>query len=139
MYIPAGQNILLDISPPQLNLILIEGSLQFDEQDIELQATYIFVRGGRLTIGTEANPFQHKATITLFGQNYATPQLPIYGAKNIAVRRGTLDLHGRSKTPSWTRLSQVLLHLINHSLTTLDRCYWRQYHYFGRSSQLGCW
>jgi hypothetical protein len=86
--------------------LLIEGSLQFHEQDLELQATYIFVRGGRLTVGTEANPFQHKATITLFGNIYETPELPIYGAKHIAVRRGTLDLHGRHMTPAWTRLSQ---------------------------------
>ena len=33
-----------------------------------------------------------------------TPELPIYGAKNIAVRFGTLDLHGLPKLPTWTKL-----------------------------------
>ena len=72
-----------------------------------LDATYIFVREGRLTIGTEERPYQHKATITLHGKRFETPELPIYGAKNIAVRRGILDLHGKPVKPSWTQLSQV--------------------------------
>ena len=44
--IPAGQNILLDVSPPQLYLVLIEGRLEFDAtQDLTFDASYIFIRG----------------------------------------------------------------------------------------------
>ena len=58
-------------------------------------------------------PFPKKAVITMHGRPpgspelpvVLTPELPIYGAKNIAVRFGTLDLHGLPKLPTWTRLS----------------------------------
>ena len=54
-----------------------------------------------------AEPFQHKATITLWGTPLVTPELPLYGAKNIAVRRGTLDLHGKPVTPTWCQLAET--------------------------------
>jgi hypothetical protein len=44
--IPAGQNIRLDVSPPQLFLVLIEGRLEFDStKDLSFDASYIFIRG----------------------------------------------------------------------------------------------
>lgn len=51
VYIRLGQTVFLDISPPVLNLVLIEGTLIFeDEQDLHLQAKYIFVNGGNLQV-----------------------------------------------------------------------------------------
>ena len=50
--------------------------------------------GGLLQVGTESNPFQHKATITLSG-HVLDKEMPIYGTKVIAIRNGTLELHGR--------------------------------------------
>lgn len=51
VYIKSGQTVYLDISPPVLNLILIEGTLIFeDEQDLHLQAKYIFINGGKLQV-----------------------------------------------------------------------------------------
>ena len=51
VYIKLSQTVYLDISPPVLNLILIEGTLIFeDEQDLHLQAKYIFINGGRLQV-----------------------------------------------------------------------------------------
>ena len=44
-------------------------------------------------IGTEEEPFQHKAYINMHGALRA-PELPIYGAKTLAVRHGTVELHG---------------------------------------------
>lgn len=68
----------------------------FDEADIELQAENILITdGGRLQIGQEGAPFQHKAIITLHG-HLRSPELPVYGAKTLAVREGILDLHGMS-------------------------------------------
>lgn len=53
VYIKSGQTVYLDISPPVLNLILIEGTLIFeDEQDLHLQAKYIFINGGKLQVTT---------------------------------------------------------------------------------------
>ena len=44
-------------------------------------------------IGTEEKPFEHKAIITMYG-NVRSQELPVYGAKTIAIRHGTLELHG---------------------------------------------
>ncbi|TKS89105.1 Fibrocystin-L Polycystic kidney and hepatic disease 1-like protein 1 [Collichthys lucidus] len=93
--ITKGQTILLDTNTPVLKMLLIQGgTLMFDEADIELQAENILITdGGRLQIGQEGAPFQHKAIITLHG-NLRSPELPVYGTKTLAVREGVLDLHG---------------------------------------------
>ena len=49
-----------------------------------------------MQIGTEAAPFQHRAVITLHG-HLRSPELPVYGAKTLAVREGILDLHGMAQ------------------------------------------
>lgn len=70
------------------------GELIFDEKDLELQAENILITsGGRLQIGTESEPFQHQAVITLHG-HLRSLEMPIYGAKSLGVRNGTLELHG---------------------------------------------
>ncbi|KAG9478621.1 hypothetical protein GDO78_012332 [Eleutherodactylus coqui] len=106
--ITKGQTILLDESTPVLKMLLIQGgTLIFDEADIELQSENILITdGGALQIGTEDAPFQHKAIITLHGQ-IRSPELPVYGAKTLAVREGTLDLHGIPVPVTWTRLAQT--------------------------------
>lgn len=105
VYIKEGQTVFLDTNTPVLNLILIEGELIFeDEQDVHLQAKYIFINNGKLQIGTEDNPFTHNATVTLHGV-VTDPEIPIYGAKVIGIRQGELDIHGRKRTVTWTRLS----------------------------------
>nr|XP_048313021.1 fibrocystin-L isoform X3 [Myodes glareolus] len=106
--ITKGQIILLDQSTPILKMLLIQGgTLIFDEADIELQAENILITdGGVLQIGTEASPFQHKAVITLHG-HLRSPELPVYGAKTLAVREGTLDLHGLPVPVVWTRLAHT--------------------------------
>lgn len=109
VHIQTGQTVFFDISTPVLNLILIEGSLIFeDKQDLHLQAKYIFINNGRLQIGTEKSPFNHKAIITLHG-NVRDPEIPIYGAKVLGVRQGELDLHGRSRNITWTRLAETAI------------------------------
>ena len=46
-----------------------------------------------LQVGTESAPFQHRATIEMHG-HVRSKELPVYGAKTLALREGTLDLHG---------------------------------------------
>lgn len=65
--IPSNRNLLLDISPPKLRAIVIEGSLIFKDVELNLHSDFIFVKGGRLVIGTENKPFKSKAIITLYG------------------------------------------------------------------------
>ena len=102
--IPKGQTVLLDISPPKLFAVTIQGTLVFDRKDLNFDAHYIIILKGTLEVGTEEEPFLHKATITLHGHP-KSPELPVYGAKVIAVREGTLDLHGAPKLRSWTMLN----------------------------------
>ncbi|TKC41541.1 hypothetical protein EI555_014575, partial [Monodon monoceros] len=106
--ITKGQTILLDQNTPILKMLLIQGgTLIFDEADIELQAENILITdGGVLQIGTEASPFQHKAVITLHG-HLRSPELPVYGAKTLAVREGILDLHGLPVPVIWTHLAHT--------------------------------
>uniref|UniRef100_A0A3Q3K5H6 Polycystic kidney and hepatic disease 1 (autosomal recessive)-like 1 n=1 Tax=Monopterus albus TaxID=43700 RepID=A0A3Q3K5H6_MONAL len=106
--ITKGQTILLDTNTAVLKMLLIQGgTLVFDEVDIELQAENILITdGGRLQIGQEGAPFQHKAIITLHG-HLRSPELPIYGAKTLAVREGVLDLHGIPVPVPWTHLAQT--------------------------------
>ncbi|XP_028646739.2 fibrocystin-L-like [Erpetoichthys calabaricus] len=106
--ITPGQTILLDTSTAVLTMLLIQGgTLVFDEVDLELNAENILiVDGGTLQVGTEQAPFQHKAIITLYGHPLS-PELPLYGAKTLAVREGTLDLHGTPVPFTWTRLAET--------------------------------
>ena len=102
--IPAGQHLVLDYSPPRMYMIIVFGSLTFARADLHLRASYIFVHGGTLTVGTEQQPFEQQATITLYG-NPVSQELPIYGAKLIACRECTLDLHGKPVAHTWTTLA----------------------------------
>lgn len=104
--IPPGITVLLDTSPPALYALIIQGSLIFDDSsDLNLTCQYIIVNGGLFQVGTEADPFIHRAVITLTG-HMKIPQLPLLGGKSLGVHHGVLDLHGdNSVTRTWTHLS----------------------------------
>ncbi|KAM6899772.1 PKHD1 like 1, tandem duplicate 1 [Xenentodon cancila] len=123
--ITKGQTILLDTSTPVLKMLLIQGgTLVFDEADIELQAENILITdGGRLRVGQEGAPFQHKAIITLHG-HLRSPELPVYGAKTLAVREGVLDLHGIPVPVPWTHLAQTATNGSN-TLTLMKAVTWK--------------
>ena len=99
-------HILLDVDPPALRSLTIDGKLTFsDERDLDLETDWIYVRGGELEIGTEAKPHTRKATITL------TDKVPgedvnTMGDRGIMLMRGTLSLHG-NRSNSWTKLTST--------------------------------
>jgi cell migration-inducing and hyaluronan-binding protein len=95
--IERGKDVLLDVSPPQLSGLNIDGKLSFsDKADIGLTTEWIVVRG-ELEVGTEAKPHTRKATITLTDN---TPD----NDRGIMIAGGTLNLHG-DRTNSWTKLA----------------------------------
>jgi len=101
--IGGGHDVILDVSPPELGSITINGKLSFaDEADLALSTEWILVFG-ELQIGTEANPFEHKATITLT-DNVKGEQLMGMGDRGIMLSGGTLNLHGNI-TNAWTKLA----------------------------------
>ena len=93
IWIPKGQRILLDVDI-NVYMVIVQGSLEFDRRDINLDASYIFVVEGSLIVGTEEEPFVQRAVITLHGSP-VSQEIPVYGAKTLACRFCTLDLHGR--------------------------------------------
>ena len=95
--IERGKDVLLDVSPPSLGGLRIQGKLSFsDKADIELTTESIIVYG-ELEIGTEARPHTRKASITL------TDNVP-GNDRGIMIAGGTLNLHG-DRTTSWTKLA----------------------------------
>ncbi|XP_007934471.1 fibrocystin [Orycteropus afer afer] len=94
--VESGHLLLLDTNTSVLNLLHVKGGklLFMDPGPIELRAHSILVSdGGELRIGSEDKPFQGKAWIKLYGSAHSTPFFP-YGVKFLAVRNGTLSLHG---------------------------------------------
>ena len=54
--IAAGQEVILDVSPPALGGLTINGKLSFaNNADLELTTEWVMLHG-ELAIGTEANP-----------------------------------------------------------------------------------
>ena len=107
MYIPAGQNVLLDESTALLYSVIIEGSLIFEDKDMTFDAYYLVCMGGSVQIGTFKKPFLSKLTITMHGNKYYPRQLPEYGNKVWAFHQATLDMHGAPKRKTWTVLAQT--------------------------------
>ena len=99
--IPVGQTIHLDVTPPDLNGLTIEGTLEFDDRDLALTSRWIVVKGA-LKIGSEAKAFTKRAVITLTGPS--SDNIEGAGAKVLAVISGSLDLHGEARVV-WTKLA----------------------------------
>ncbi|XP_031222830.1 fibrocystin [Mastomys coucha] len=88
--------LLLDVNTSFLNSLHIKGGklIFMEPGPIELRAHSILITdGGELHIGSEDRPFQGEAWIKLYGSAHSTPFFP-YGVKFLAVRNGTLSLHG---------------------------------------------
>src|SRR5579862_8022001 len=108
--IDRDMDVVLDVAPPPLHGLTINGKLSFaDNKDLELTTEWIMVHG-ELEIGTEAKPHTHQATITLT-DNIKDEDFGGLGGndrsdRGIMLMGGTLNLHGTEKN-SWTKLAQT--------------------------------
>jgi cell migration-inducing and hyaluronan-binding protein len=109
--IARDKSVLLDVSPPALGGLTIDGKLSFaNTADLELTTEWIMVHG-ELEIGTEARPHTRKATIT-FTNNVKDEDISGIGGttdrvdRGIMLMGGTLNLHG-DRTNSWTKLAKT--------------------------------
>ena len=94
--IEKDMNVVLDVSPPPLHGLRINGKLSFaDNKDLELTTEWIMVHG-KLEIGTEASPHKRNATITLTN-NVPGEDIETMGDRGIMMMGGTLNLHGNLK------------------------------------------
>src|SRR5262245_44213066 len=120
--IEKGKDVVLDVSPPALGSLTIEGKLSFaDNKDLELTTEWIMVHG-ELEIGTEKAPHTRKATIT-FTNNIKDEDIEGMGDRGIMLMGGTLNLHGNRKN-AWTKLSSTA-NAGSASIQVLSAAEWR--------------
>ncbi len=93
--VPKGKAILLDVSPPALGNLTINGTLVFDNKDLNLTAKWIMVHG-RFEIGVPSALYTKKAVITLTGPDEDVMGM---GGKVLGVMGGLLTMHGERKAP----------------------------------------
>jgi cell migration-inducing and hyaluronan-binding protein len=100
------RDVVLDVSPPALRSLTINGKLSFsDDRDLKLTTEWIYLAGGELDIGSEAKPHTHKATITLT-DNVPGENINTMGDRGIMMLGGALSLHG-DRTNAWTKLADT--------------------------------
>jgi hypothetical protein len=86
---------------------LVEGTLIIsDRANATLDAHYIMIKGGTLQIGTESAPYTGNLVITLHGEK-DDERMPMYGNKVLAIREGTLDMHGAPRIHTWVNLTET--------------------------------
>ena len=123
VYVPKGQNLLVDVSTPVLKAVIVEGSIIWEDvKDLTFDAHIIFVRGGSLRIGTAEQPHQHKLIVTLHGEK-TDMTLPNMGNKLIGSYTGTIDIHGKKRLPTWTLLESTVMSGAT-SLTVIEEVDW---------------
>lgn len=96
----------MDVSTPELDAVIVEGTLIFEDKDKTFDAHYLVCMQGKVQIGTENQPFTSKLTITMHGQK-SNKQLPEFGNKVWAFHQAILDMHGKPKNITWTLLGKT--------------------------------
>src|SRR5262245_57450667 len=126
--IEKDKQVVLDVTPPALNGVTIDGKLSFaNNKDVELTTEWIMLHG-ELEIGTEKAPHTRKATIT-FTNNVKDEDISGVGGttdkvdRGIMLMGGTLNLHG-DRTNTWTKLSSTA-NAGSTSIQVLNATGWR--------------
>ncbi len=103
--VPQGRRVILDVNPPALGSITVNGVLAFGARDIDLTVGWIAVHG-MLEVGTEDAPYPHHATITLNGP--LDEHVMGMGARFIgAMNGGRIEIHGsRRADVDWAVLAR---------------------------------
>src|SRR5262245_21909947 len=117
------KDVILDVSPPALGGLSIDGKLTFsNDADLELTTEWIMLHG-ELAIGSEASPYTRNATITLTNTVPNEDVMAGMGDRGIMISGGTLNLHG-DRTHTWTKLGNTAK-AGSTSIEVLDASGWR--------------
>jgi hypothetical protein len=117
------KEVILDVSPPALGGLSIDGKLSFSNAaDLELTTEWIMLHG-ELAIGSAANPHTRNATITLTNKVTGEDVMAGMGDRGIMISGGTLNLHG-DRTHTWTKLANTAK-AGSTSIEVLDAAGWR--------------
>ncbi|HVM18431.1 MAG TPA: G8 domain-containing protein [Egibacteraceae bacterium] len=102
--IPAGKTVVLDVSPPKLAGLNVDGTLRFANKPLRLHTGWIMVHG-RLQVGTRSAPHTARSEIVLDGD----PDANVMGMGSqvmAAMGGGVIDLHGARRPVAWSRLAR---------------------------------
>jgi cell migration-inducing and hyaluronan-binding protein len=117
-------DVVLDVDPPALRSLTIDGKLSFrDDRDIGLETEWIYLRGGELEVGSEAHPYTHNASITLT-DTVPNEDINTMGDRGILLMGGTLNLHG-DREHTWTKLADTAA-AGSTEIEVLDASGWRR-------------
>ena len=118
-----GLDVVLDVSPPDLNGVNVQGKLSFsNDSDLELTTEWITLTG-ELEIGTEGSPHTRNATITLTDNVKGEDIMAGMGDRGIMIQGGILNLHGE-RTHTWTKLAETA-EAGSDQIEVLDASEWR--------------
>jgi cell migration-inducing and hyaluronan-binding protein len=101
----ADLEVVLDVSPPGLNGMNLNGKLSFsNDHDVEFTTEWILLRG-ELQAGSAGSPHTRNATITLTN-NVPDENINGMGDRGILLVGGILILHG-DREHTWTKLAET--------------------------------
>jgi cell migration-inducing and hyaluronan-binding protein len=121
--IARDREVVLDVSPPALAGLSIDGKLSFsNDADLELITEWIMLHG-ELAIGSEAAPHTRNATITLTDNVVGEDVMAGMGDRGIMISGGTLNLHG-DRTNAWTKLARTA-EAGSNAIEVLNAAEWR--------------
>jgi len=121
--IARDKEVILDVSPPPLAGLSIDGKLIFsNDADLELTTEWIMLHG-ELQIGTPDNPHTRNATITFTDNVKGEDVMAGMGDRGIMISGGTLNLHG-DRTHTWTKLAATA-EAGSTTIEVLDASGWR--------------
>src|SRR5690606_30770747 len=103
--IAEGTDVVLDVSPPALHGMNLDGKLSFaNSAALELTTEWILMRG-ELHIGREDNPHTRNATITLT-KTVPDENIMGMGDRGIMIMGGVMNLYG-DREHTWTKLAET--------------------------------
>ncbi len=118
----AGIDVVLDVSPPALNGMNVDGKLSFStDHDVELTTEWILLRG-ELFAGSESDPHTRNVTFTLTN-NVPDEEINGMGDRGILIVGGRLSLHG-DRENAWTKLAETA-EAGSTRIEVLDASEWR--------------
>jgi hypothetical protein len=99
--------LIMDVSPPRLNNLTINGDVFVADKDTVIQANFIWIRAGSLHAGNSSVPFKYKLDIILYGEKSDRSFVvdPTVAGNKYLVVTGMLSLYGQAPGSIWTRLT----------------------------------
>lgn len=96
--VPRGRRILLDVSPPALGRLEVEGEMAVADRGLSLRAETVLV-SGRMSVGTREARLIRPFRLDLDASRVATNR-----DAGLMMVIGQLDVFGRDLARTWTRL-----------------------------------